>query len=115
MVFSKPSSTKFNFSNSVPEKAQHKFIMALALLAVPNYKGTMTPREKFLAEVETFLKRSGMKQTHFGFEAVGDGAFVTRLKAGAGVHLDTAEKVRSFMKDWRPERPSKRAHIQPAA
>ncbi len=53
--------------------------------------------EKLLAEIERFLTRTGMNATDFGHQAVGDVAFVHRLRAGKDTRLKTADRVRAFM------------------
>jgi homoserine dehydrogenase len=57
----------------------------------------MTPREKFLKEVEDFLVQTGMSPSTFGLEAVNDKAYVTELRRGRASNLDTVEIVRSYM------------------
>jgi hypothetical protein len=76
----------------------------------------MTEQEKFLAEIEAFLVKSGMDHTRFGFEVKNDPAFVTTLRKGRGVLLDTAGHVRAYMAAWKPPKKNpKRAAVQAAA
>lgn len=76
----------------------------------------MTAREKLLAEIETFLKATGLNSTRFSIEATGDRAFMTRLRKGNGVNLDTAQAVRDFMGDYKRKNPKqRRGSFQPAA
>lgn len=42
----------------------------------------MLNRDQFLRRVESFLKKTGMRATAFGREAMGDTAFVSRLRTG---------------------------------
>lgn len=57
----------------------------------------MSSTEKLLQEIERFLSRTGMKAADFGQQAVGDGAFVYRLRSGKDTRLKTADRVRAFM------------------
>lgn len=76
----------------------------------------MTEQEKFLAEVEAFLVHSGMDHTRFGFEVKNDPAFVTSLRRGRAVLLDTAGHVRAYIAAWKPSKKNpKRAASQAAA
>ena len=74
----------------------------------------MSEREKLVQDIEKFLEKSGMSPTRFGIESVGRRSLMHQLRSGGGVNLDTAEKLRNFMKDWKA-RPKLRAHLQPAA
>lgn len=66
----------------------------------------MTAREALLNEIETFLARTGLSATAFGRSCLNDTAFVHRLRHGADARLDTAERVRRFMADYKaPARP----------
>lgn len=57
----------------------------------------MSTREQFLAEVERFLRESGVSASAFGQQAMGDKNFVRGLRLGKSVTLDTADRVRRFM------------------
>ena len=50
-----------------------------------------------LAEIETFLARSGMSATKLGVVAVNDGHLVANLRRGASVTLKTADRVRAWI------------------
>ena len=76
-----------------------------------------TIREQLLEEIADFRARHNMSQTRFGEIALNARGFVGRLERG--VHsptLDTVEKLRAFMRDYKPptENP-KRAAEQVAA
>jgi hypothetical protein len=58
--------------------------------------------DELLAAIEAFLKRSGMKPTRFGLEAVGEGNFVNSLRGGRSVTLTLANRVVSFIRDQEP-------------
>jgi len=62
----------------------------------------------FLAEIEAFLSETGMFPSHFGRDATNDTSLVTRLRRGSDVTLSTAQRVRSFMAEYR------KAHGKPA-
>ena len=68
----------------------------------------MSPSETFRRRIETYLKRTGMKPSVFGRQAVGDGNFVFDVRAGRMPSLRTVEAVENFMKANRtqPERVS---------
>ena len=51
----------------------------------------------FVAQVEDFLKRTGIKPSEFGRQAVGDKAFITNLRRGRSPTLATVDKVLAFM------------------
>lgn len=51
----------------------------------------------FVAQVEDFLKRTGIKPSEFGQQAVGDRAFITNLRRGRSPTLATVDKVLAFM------------------
>lgn len=76
-----------------------------------------TARDTLLNEVEAFLAKHSMAPATFGKLAVGDPAFVLRLRQGRNPRIDTAESVRQFIRDYRP--PTKRrpraAHERAAA
>ena len=67
-------------------------------------------RDKFLQEIEAFLRKHEMNATQFGRLALNDTNFVHRVRGGADIRLSTVEKVRSFMdktdKDLSVERAS---------
>lgn len=72
----------------------------------------MTPTDKFLAEIDAFLERSGEEwtATRLGKEALGDPRFVfdvRRKEKPRRPSLDTAQKVLDFMAANSP-RPKKR-------
>lgn len=58
-----------------------------------------TMAQTFLKEIETFLARSGMKASAFGWEAVKDPNFVGDLRAGRSPSLALVDRVHSFIKE----------------
>ena len=60
----------------------------------------MSERDKLLAEIESFLDRTGMGPTQFSVESTGERALMTRLKKGADVTLGTADRIRAFMRQY---------------
>ncbi|MFO1081900.1 MAG: hypothetical protein U1E23_14875 [Reyranellaceae bacterium] len=54
-----------------------------------------------LAEVEGFLTKTGMPPTTFGKNAVRDGKFVARLRAGKGITVATVDRVRAYIASQR--------------
>lgn len=57
-----------------------------------------TPNQQLLGEIRHFLTKCPMGPSYFGKRAVGNSELVARLEAGKSVQLDTAAKVRAFMK-----------------
>ncbi len=67
-----------------------------------------TNEEHFLAQVEAFLKATGFKPTEFGAQAVGDPAFIGKLRRGRSPTLKTADRVMAFIKRFNEETAAKR-------
>lgn len=62
------------------------------------------PEHTLLADVEAFLKRTGMTPTRFGVLSTGERGLVRRLRDGRTVQLATAEKLWRFMANHKPGR-----------
>lgn len=60
----------------------------------------MSEQDRLFAEIKRFLKRTGMSPTRFSIESTGDRAFYTRLKAGKGLTLERADRVRTYMRNY---------------
>jgi hypothetical protein len=56
-----------------------------------------SPTQNLLAEVEKFLRKTGMAQTAFGDQALGDPNLVSNLRCGRELRYCTLLKVRAFM------------------
>ena len=71
----------------------------------------MTEREKILQEIETFLRRTGMGPTQFGIESLGRRSLLNQLRDRGGLNMESAAKIRAFMREHRKNRrpPAKRA------
>ena len=54
---------------------------------------------RFLREIETFLKVTGIKPHFLGEQALGDPSFVLRLRQGRSPTLGTVDKVGAWMAD----------------
>lgn len=54
--------------------------------------------EAILSEIEDFLRDTGMKPYRFGYLAVRNGRLVDRLREGRPIQMDTAMRIREFMK-----------------
>lgn len=50
-----------------------------------------------LKQIETYCAEHGIEETTFGFRAVNDGKFVSRLRSGKTIHLKTLNKVLAFL------------------
>lgn len=59
--------------------------------------------EKLLSEVNDFLSETGMGPSYFGKAASGNSELVRRLRDGRSIRLDTADRVRAFMKEKRKQ------------
>lgn len=57
----------------------------------------MATRQALLAQIESFLQRTGMSARRFGIEATGDHKLVKRLQSGAGITLTVIEKAERFI------------------
>jgi hypothetical protein len=62
-------------------------------------------REALLQDIEGFLDRVGMTATKFGKLSVNDPTLVHRMRKGADVRMETAEKLRKFMAEHQSPRP----------
>lgn len=82
---------------------------------IPTIMSSMTAREQFLAEIEAFIAHTGMTVSEFGERAMNDRKFVGRIRAGGNVRLDTADRVRRFMTEYRPAHPTRRADARAVA
>jgi hypothetical protein len=61
-------------------------------------------RSILLAEIETFCTTRALSLSEFGRQAVGDVAFVGRLRSGMSIGIDRVDRVRKFMREYRPAR-----------
>lgn len=59
-------------------------------------------RDEFLAEIETYLRATGMAPTPFGKAVAGDPGFVSRVRAGGDVTLRIVERTHVFMAENPP-------------
>lgn len=75
----------------------------------------MSERDKLLQEIDKFVARTGVPESRLGMEAVGNPSFVTRLRRGKRIWLDTADKVRVYMRDWKPPRKNPKSAADSAA
>lgn len=100
------SATNFAKSQREVINCVKLFLPALLNRAVSCSLLHMDEREKFLKEVEAFLKLHGMRKTVFSKLAGQRYQFVDRLRAGGGVLMPTLDEVRAFMRDYRPNQPA---------
>lgn len=56
-----------------------------------------------LNEIDKFLAASGMSPTYFGKKAANNSLLVERLRNGRPIQVPTADKVRAFMLDNKPQ------------
>ena len=67
-----------------------------------------TERDRLLSEIEAFLHAKGLAASAFGRLAANDTALVMRLRDGSDVTTRTVDRLRQFMRDYRPEKPQRR-------
>jgi len=53
---------------------------------------------QLLSEIEAFCRRNALAESTFGRQSVNDGKLCLRLRSGKNVTLETAEKIRDFMR-----------------
>ena len=59
-----------------------------------------------LHEIEAFCRHSGIAESTFGRQAVNDGKLCVRLRDGKDVTLETANRIRTFIKERRQRHPA---------
>lgn len=65
-----------------------------------------TERDRLLNEIDQFQAVSGLSDTAFGAEALNDPNWLFRFRRGGDPKLGTVDKVRAFMRSWRPTKPN---------
>ncbi len=75
----------------------------------------MSSVEKLLSDIEAFLKKNDLSVSKFGTMAVNDHRFVPRLRDGGGLMLETADKIRDFMANYKPPKKTKVSNLQQSA
>jgi hypothetical protein len=56
-----------------------------------------------LTDIEAFCEANDLKEGQFGLLALNDKNFVSDLRDGRDLRMSTADKVREFMAEYRPE------------
>lgn len=64
--------------------------------------------QHILAEVEEFLRATGMPPTRFGLEVDKDRTLVIRLRHGRSVTLAKAERIMEYLRKHKPARKSRK-------
>lgn len=65
----------------------------------------MSTKDKFLKEIQSFLRREKMAESRFGKLAMNDEGFVNRLKGSRSPTAETIDRVREWMRvSGRPRR-----------
>jgi ribosomal protein L5 len=62
----------------------------------------MYDTDQLLAEIESFLVRTGMAATTFGQKSIKNWKLVDRLRDGGSVTLRQAVRIREFIRSYRP-------------
>lgn len=57
----------------------------------------VSPTEALLCEIETFLDKTGMAPSAFGYAAAGDPTLVFDLRDGRELRFATSQRIRSFI------------------
>jgi hypothetical protein len=60
----------------------------------------MDTRTELITEIEAFVSRTGLAETTLGGRAVKDSRFVSRLRAGRDVTINSVERMRAFMRSY---------------
>jgi predicted transcriptional regulator len=64
----------------------------------------MITQVEFLAEIEEFLRETGMAPARFGKEAVADPTLVIELRKGRDPGLRLVERINAYMRAYRVTR-----------
>lgn len=64
----------------------------------------MSEHDKLLMEIERFIKKFGMSESQFGARACNQRSLLWRMRRGEGVTLDTAGRVRAFIREQRAKK-----------
>ena len=59
----------------------------------------MDIKQTLIAEIEEYCRRGGVAESTFGRQAINDGKFMRRIRAGGNVTTKTIDRVRAFMSD----------------
>ncbi|MBN07717.1 MAG: hypothetical protein CMM45_07795 [Rhodospirillaceae bacterium] len=70
----------------------------------------MDDEQHLIQEIESYCNAAGIAESTFGRQAVNDGKFVGRLRAGKSITMSTVAKVRQFLKDR--QRPLNETHVE---
>lgn len=73
----------------------------------------MTARETLIKEIEAFMAEHHMRPTMFGKLALNDPALMGSLRSGRDVKLETADRIRKYMRDYKPPRRQPRPKARP--
>ena len=68
----------------------------------------MTAMDALIDEIEAFLANHGMPPSTFGQQAIGDGKLVFDLREGRDLRSRTVERIRNYMREYRPPNPNHR-------
>ena len=71
----------------------------------------MSTNQLLLAEIQRFLKRTGMAETTFGQKATNNWRLVERLQAGGSVTLTAADRIRAFIAANSPSEEKSRRRV----
>lgn len=61
-----------------------------------------TAKAQLLADIEAFIAKHDLRASYFGRDVCGDFSLVNRLRRGGDVRLETADKIRRYMADYKP-------------
>jgi hypothetical protein len=68
--------------------------------------------DSLLGEIESFCRLTGIAESTFGRQAVNDGKLCVRLRNGKDVTLDTASRIRIYIREHQPEARNGRVHAE---
>lgn len=62
--------------------------------------------QDLITEIETFCRQNKMSKWDFGELALNDRPFVGQLEAGRDIRMSTVQRVREWMKSYKPKPPT---------
>ena len=58
--------------------------------------------ETLLSDIEKFTAKNGLSEWQFGELALNDRHFIRQLREGRDLRMSTVDRVKSFMRSYRP-------------
>ena len=77
---------------------------ALAFVGQFRYGCGMNSVDRFLADIDAFLARTGLAESAFGRRAVHDGSFISDIRKGRSPSLGLVDDTYQFMREYEREK-----------